>query len=127
VLTESDNVKAVSEDDDALMACSPIVRGYSLKSKAWGKHTCHGLPQFYRSLTRPTAAYFHVDSVSDIIWHERAFESLKLPGNCKELILAFVESQVASKGGQFDDVIAKKGTRVPQEGSASIEKMANFV
>ncbi|KAL8950587.1 MAG: hypothetical protein Q9222_003396 [Ikaeria aurantiellina] len=73
---------------DELLLCSPTVKGYSLKTKKW--------------LT------FRISSVGEIKWNERAFESLVLPGDHKELILALTESQVANKA-TFDDVIQGKG------------------
>lgn len=46
--------------------------------------------------------------MKDIQWNDGAFDSLVLPKDHKELILALAESQVESKGG-FDDVIQGKG------------------
>lgn len=52
--------------------------------------------------------FFRIDLVEDIIWNELAFPSLVLPGDTKDLILAFAQSQL--KGTQkFDDVIKGKG------------------
>ncbi|CZR61960.1 uncharacterized protein PAC_11857 [Phialocephala subalpina] len=89
---ELEIVKEMLEDDECLLACSLV------------------LP------------YFHVDSVSDITWDEREFESLRLPGDYKELIFSFVESQVATKGGTFDDIIAGKGSLATL---AMYEELAN--
>ncbi len=41
-------------------------------------------------------------------WNEGAFQSLVLPADQKELVLAFAESQAKYKG-TFDDVIQGKG------------------
>ena len=46
--------------------------------------------------------------MKDIKFSEAAFESLVLPGEHKELILALTESQVSNKD-TFDDVIQGKG------------------
>ncbi|KAL8727171.1 MAG: hypothetical protein Q9166_006208 [cf. Caloplaca sp. 2 TL-2023] len=73
---------------DQLLLCSPTLKGYSLKNKKW--------------LT------FVISSVGDIKWNDGAFESLVLPSDHKELILALTESQVANKD-TFDDVIQGKG------------------
>lgn len=73
---------------DQLLLCSASLKGYSLKNKKW--------------LT------FTVGSVLDIEYNESAFESLVLPEEHKELILALAESQVQHKDS-FDDVIQGKG------------------
>ena len=73
---------------DQLLLCSASLKGYSLKNKKW--------------LT------FTVGSVLDIEYNESAFESLVLPEDHKELILALAESQVQHKDS-FDDVIQGKG------------------
>ncbi|KAI4251572.1 MAG: hypothetical protein L6R42_008330, partial [Xanthoria sp. 1 TBL-2021] len=49
-----------------------------------------------------------ISSVGEIKWNDSAFESLVLPSDHKELILALTESQVANKDS-FDDVIQGKG------------------
>ncbi|KAL9630516.1 MAG: hypothetical protein Q9204_004683 [Flavoplaca sp. TL-2023a] len=73
---------------DQLLLCSATLKGYSLKNKKW--------------LT------FSISSVGEIKWNDSAFESLVLPSDHKELILALTESQVANKDS-FDDVIQGKG------------------
>lgn len=71
-----------------LLICSASLKGYSLRNKKW--------------LT------FSIGSVKDIKYNEGAFDSLILPDDHKELILALTESQVANKE-TFDDVIQGKG------------------
>ena len=73
---------------DQLLLCSASLKGYSLKNKKW--------------LT------FYMGSVLDIEFNESAFESLVLPQDHKELILALAESQVQNRDS-FDDVIQGKG------------------
>ena len=73
---------------DQLLLCSASLKGYSLRNKKW--------------LT------FSIGSVKDIKYNEGAFDSLVLPEDHKELILALTESQVANKE-TFDDVIQGKG------------------
>ncbi|MCJ1465286.1 hypothetical protein MMC07_003902 [Pseudocyphellaria aurata] len=51
---------------------------------------------------------FSIGSVKNIKWNDGAFESLVLPQDHKELILALTQSQVQNKSG-FDDVIQGKG------------------
>lgn len=51
---------------------------------------------------------FYIGSVGEITWKNGAFDSLVLPNDQKELILALTESQVANKEA-FDDVIQGKG------------------
>lgn len=55
---------------------------------------------------------FTIAAVDDIKWNDSAFDSLVLPGNHKELILALTESQVADKES-FDDVIQGKVCNKP--------------
>ena len=74
--------------DDQLLLCVASLKGYSLRNKKW--------------LT------FSIGSVKDIKWNEGAFDSLVLPEDHKELILALTESQAAHKE-TFDDVIQGKG------------------
>ncbi|KAL8909443.1 MAG: hypothetical protein Q9171_005041 [Xanthocarpia ochracea] len=74
--------------NDQLLLCSATLKGYSLKNKKW--------------------LSFSINSVDEIKWNESAFESLVLPNDQKELILALTESQVANKDS-FDDVIQGKG------------------
>ncbi len=74
--------------NDQLLLCSASLKGYSLKNKKW--------------LT------FSIGSVVAIEYNESAFESLVLPEDHKELILALAESQVQHRDS-FDDVIQGKG------------------
>ncbi len=92
---ESDEIVAIGEKSnstpltkDQLLLCSASLKGYSLKNKKW--------------LT------FYIGSVLDIEYNESAFESLVLPEDHKELILALAESQVQHRDS-FDDVIQGKG------------------
>ncbi len=55
-----------------------------------------------------SAVTFYIGSVGDMMWNDAAFESLVLPSDHKELILALTKSQVANKE-TFDDVIQGKG------------------
>lgn len=74
--------------DEQLMLCTPLVKGYALKSKRWLE--------------------FFVDTISEIVWHDDAFKNLVLPEDQKELILSFAESQIMYKQ-RFDDFVAGKG------------------
>lgn len=71
-----------------LILTVPYVRGYAVKNKKW--------------------LIFFVDQVQPITFSENAFASLVLPHQQKDLIQAFVSSQVKYKD-TFDDVIAGKG------------------
>ena len=51
---------------------------------------------------------FRIDLLRDIEWNANAFESLSLPGNYKDLLLAFAQTQ-GDEAAQFDDVIEGKG------------------
>ncbi|RTE83715.1 hypothetical protein BHE90_001729 [Fusarium euwallaceae] len=74
--------------EDQLLMTYPMVRGYSLKNKRWME--------------------FFIDDVSEVKFNDQAFESLVLPKDQKDLILAFAESQVKYKN-VFDDIISGKG------------------
>lgn len=88
VVTTGEKSNTTSLTNDQLLLCSASLKGYSLKNKKW--------------LT------FSIDSVLDIKYSESAFESLVLPEDHKELILALAESQIQHRDS-FDDVIQGKG------------------
>ena len=71
-----------------LLLSVPYVRGYAMKSKKW--------------------LIFFVQQITPITFSRTAFQSLVLPHEQKDLILAFVESQIKHKD-TFDDIIAGKG------------------
>jgi hypothetical protein len=85
---EDDAVKRPALTTEQKLICSPLVRGYSLKTKMW--------------------LNFFVNSVHEITWNTGAFDRLVLPSQQKELILGFTESQKDYKEA-FDDVIEGKG------------------
>ncbi|RMY66257.1 hypothetical protein D0863_08555 [Hortaea werneckii] len=85
---DDDASKKVVLSDEQKMICTPLVRGYALKEKLW--------------------LNFFVNAVHDIEFSDRAFESLVLPRNQKELILGFTATQ-QSYMSSFDDVVAGKG------------------
>lgn len=73
---------------EQLLMTYPMVRGYALKNKRWME--------------------FFIDDISDVKFNDQAFDSLVLPNDQKELILAFAQSQVKYKDA-FDDIISGKG------------------
>lgn len=86
---DEDNMpKRPALTEEQKLICTPLVRGYALKEKQW--------------------LHFFVNAVSDIPFNERAFSSLNLPKNQKDLILGFT-SVKAPYRNQFDDVIEGKG------------------
>jgi hypothetical protein len=85
---EEDATKHVPLTEEQKLICSPLLRGYSLKSKLW--------------------LNFFVNCVKEIEWQKDAFDRLVLPKNQKELILGFTESQRKYRES-FDDVIEGKG------------------
>lgn len=98
--TEDDESIATPESSDGtklehrplsrkeLLMSVPFVRGYAIKPKRW--------------------LLFFVDQITPIKFSENAFASLILPAEQKELIRAFVQSQVKYKD-TFDDFISGKG------------------
>ncbi|KAF2748329.1 P-loop containing nucleoside triphosphate hydrolase protein [Sporormia fimetaria CBS 119925] len=85
---EEEATKQAPLTTEQKLICSPLLRGYSLKTKMW--------------------LNFFVNSVHEIEWQEKAFDRLVLPKNQKELILGFTESQRKFRDS-FDDVIEGKG------------------
>lgn len=81
-------MKRVPLTEEQLIICTPLIKGYALKTKKW--------------------LQFFVDSVTEIQWNNRAFENLVLPEDQKELILSFAESQIMYKA-KFDDFVSGKG------------------
>ena len=74
--------------EEQLLLCTPIVKGYALKTKKWFD--------------------FLVDLIDEVTFDETAFEGLVLPAGHKSMILAFAQSQVQHKD-KFDDDISGKG------------------
>ena len=70
------------------MLCLPYMRGYALQKKKW--------------------LNLYIDMIRDISFTNKAFESLVLPEDQKELILSFAESQAMNRTN-FDDFISRKG------------------
>ncbi|KAK3109650.1 hypothetical protein LTR53_016861, partial [Teratosphaeriaceae sp. CCFEE 6253] len=85
---EDEENKRVTLSEEQKMICTPLVRGYALKEKMW--------------------LNFFVNAVNEIDFSSRAFDSLVLPKNQKELILGFTATQQSYRS-QFDDVIEGKG------------------
>ncbi|KAF2396473.1 P-loop containing nucleoside triphosphate hydrolase protein [Trichodelitschia bisporula] len=74
--------------DDIFLLCGSELNGYCFKERDW--------------------KLFNVEHVEDIKWNAEPFEALVLPDGYKELVLAFVESQL-TRGEEFGDVINGKG------------------
>jgi len=77
------------EDEDYLIA-SPVVLGWAFTEKLWLE--------------------FPVATVEDIIWNEKAFDTLVLPEEQKAIVRALVESHSGSTSPKtIDDFITGKG------------------
>jgi hypothetical protein len=85
---EEDATRHVPLTTEQKLICTPMLRGYSLKTKDW--------------------LNFFVNCVKEIEWQNNAFDRLVLPQNQKELILGFAQSQRKYRE-TFDDVIEGKG------------------
>jgi SpoVK/Ycf46/Vps4 family AAA+-type ATPase len=70
------------------MLCNSHIGGYSLQDKTWGE--------------------FAVDHIKEVDWNDDAFQHLILPKGHKDLIHAFVDSQLTLKSS-FNDVVKGKG------------------
>ena len=71
-----------------LLLTTSKLHGYSLKDKKW--------------------LILDLAGVKEIGWNDRAFSSLILPNDTKELVLAFAQAQIQTESA-FDDVIEGKG------------------
>lgn len=78
---------AKNPDRDVFMYCCPEVHCYALQRKKWVR--------------------LWIDNLEEVSFNEMAYPSLVLPGDYKQLLLAFAEAQIDGYG--FDDVIAGKG------------------
>ncbi|KAH8589925.1 P-loop containing nucleoside triphosphate hydrolase protein [Bisporella sp. PMI_857] len=87
----SKKLNSTSLQDGNLIYCTPMLRGYCLTSKQW--------------------VLFYVGNVDEIKWNKDAFQRLVLPHDYKEIILAFVDSQL-NKEDKFDDIVQGKGRGV---------------
>jgi len=95
-----------------LLIASPSVTGYALKTKRWCESSFPApLALLDVSLSNCPPVSFFIESVREIEWSEGAFQSLVLPADQKELVLAFAESQAKYKE-TFDDVIQGKGSYI---------------
>lgn len=74
-------------DRDLFMYCCPELHCYALQRKKWVR--------------------LWIDNLEEVSFNEMAYPSLVLPGDYKQLLLAFAEAQIDGYG--FDDVIAGKG------------------
>jgi hypothetical protein len=74
--------------DEELLMTTPWVKGFDLKSKEF----CE----------------LNVSELQEMVWNDKAFEKLVLPGGEKDLAWAFVENKSQSTS-DFDDFIADKG------------------
>lgn len=99
--------RSQSLTQDQLLLCSATLKGCSLKNKKWRQYLPISVNQSSH-INSGFAVTFSISSVGEIKWNDSAFESLVLPSDHKELILALTESQVANKDS-FDDVIQGKG------------------
>jgi len=54
------------------------------------------------------AGRFFIDNLDDIVWNDKAFDNLVLPGGEKELAWEFVESKARSEE-TIDDFVPEKG------------------
>ncbi|KAI0193019.1 P-loop containing nucleoside triphosphate hydrolase protein [Xylaria flabelliformis] len=89
-----ENADNDSQDDEKLteeqlLICVPTVKGYALAQKSWVE--------------------LSIDKVTDIVWNQNVFKNLILPSRYKDLVLSFVESQLAHQQNTFDDFIEGKG------------------
>ncbi len=90
------------------LLCAPVVRGYCLAFKTWGKSSMQKDPSLFAKLNICPPAEFYVENVCPIRWSENAFPRLVLPHGYKDIIRAFVQEQL-SRDDEFDDIVDGKG------------------
>lgn len=83
-----DSQQHLKMTDEEYMLCAAFVAGYSLQDKKWG--------------------WFPVDSIQDIEFNTKAFDSLIFSETHKAMTLALVKAH-AKENSTFDDVIQGKG------------------
>lgn len=85
---QQENVEAMLNRPQDLIFVSPILQGFSLKSKLW--------------------LNFYVDDMKPVTWNDDAYSHLVYPESQKDLVLTFVSNHQRLKTG-MDDVIMGKG------------------
>ena len=83
----NDALTGEKADQTNFMYCCPELRCFALQPKKWVR--------------------VWIDDLEEVGFNESAYPSLVLPGDYKELLLAFAEAQIDGYGS--DDVIAGKG------------------
>ena len=90
------------------LLCTPVVRGYCLAFKTWGKSSRKQYSCLFAKMAISSKAEFYVENVYPIRWSENAFPRLVLPPGYKDIIRAFVQEQL-SRDDEFDDIVYGKG------------------
>jgi hypothetical protein len=93
-----------------LLLCTPVVRGYCLAFKTWGKSFLPIILSLFAKIDNCSPAEFYIENVRPIRWSENAFPRLVLPSGYKEIIRGFVQEQL-SRDDEFDDIVYGKGTK----------------
>ena len=75
--------------EEELLTATPVMLGYAFSEKLWVE--------------------FSISGLSEIEWNEKAFESLVLPLNQKNIVQALVESHRFHSAKTIDDVVQGKG------------------
>lgn len=83
----TETLSSKDADTNIFMYCCPELHCYALQRKRWVR--------------------LWIDNLEEVSFNEQAYPSLVLPGDYKQLLLAFAEAQIDGYG--FDDVIAGKG------------------
>lgn len=87
--TSNGRVEDLTElSEEHCLLTTPWLIGFDLKRKKWGR--------------------FLIDNLNEIVWNDKAFENLVLPGGEKELAWEFVESK-AKSDESIDDFVPEKG------------------
>jgi hypothetical protein len=84
---EGINVDEFTEEE--LLLASPVVLGFAFGEKLWLE--------------------FAVSAIADVVYNDRAFDSLVLPENQKSIVKALVSSHAFHAHKSIDDIISGKG------------------
>ena len=116
-LEQQDSNKAwIMKDIQLLSLVSPMLPGFSLKTKEWRKTFLELCKSWLYA--NECSVFFIVDYISEIPWDDEAFDHLVYSPDHKDLLLTFVKNH-KDYGRDMDDVITGKGRYVSMNARSS--------
>lgn len=95
--------------DEHCLLTTPWLVGLDMKTKEWGPYSSLNPISLNNTKVSLLLGRFHIDMLKEIVWNDKAYENLVLPGGEKELAWEFVESKARSND-EYDDFVPEKGT-----------------